>query len=104
MRDSNGFRALGMAAREGLADVVQALLKDTRCDVNKADDDSATALHYACFMGHREVARVLLESGADHTVMYHGDRTPMRLAQERGHRSCLKLMKVGGAGTALSLY
>jgi ankyrin repeat protein len=44
---------------------VQELLQNDASLLNAKDRDGSTPLHCAAWKGHAEVARVLLESGAD---------------------------------------
>ena len=53
------------AAGQGDLARVRAALKSRPGLINQKDDTGATALHYAAFGGHRDVARLLIESGAD---------------------------------------
>ena len=44
---------------------VTRLLIENDCDVNKADNEAKTALHYALFEGKDEIAIFLVLYGAD---------------------------------------
>ena len=39
-------------------------------DINFADEEGYTALHYACWRGHQKIVEKLLEAGADVTARY----------------------------------
>ena len=52
------------AARAADADAVRALL-DRQVDVNTAETDGTTALHWAAYKGDVETAQLLLDAGAD---------------------------------------
>jgi ankyrin repeat protein len=99
-RDAQGLSAVTQARYHGEDDVVETLLgAETELDVFEAaavgrlervrellDDDSAlvtalspdgfTPLHLAAFFGHPEIARLLVERGADTNVVA---RNPMRV-------------------------
>ncbi len=63
-----GMTALHYAAREGLMATVQALV-DSRVDINKTNPvDKSTSLVIAISNGHYDVARYLIEHGADPNV------------------------------------
>jgi len=53
------------AVASGNAGRVRELLAKDPGAARVKDDDGATALHYATLNGHREIAEVLLQSGAD---------------------------------------
>src|SRR5579871_4905915 len=53
------------AARLGAVEDVKALVHRHPELVSQRDETGATALHYAAFGGHRDVVRVLVETGAD---------------------------------------
>lgn len=44
-----------------------------------------TPLHYACFCGHTEVAKLLVARGADPNKPSRDGKTPLESAQEEGH-------------------
>lgn len=81
-------------------------------------DEKASALHMACSAGHEDIARVLLEHGADVQLEVEGidakrysSKTPLQMAAHAGHLSVVKLLINAGAridhfnshGTALSI-
>lgn len=84
--------------------VLRLLIKDGRVPVNARDEEhergsywgfdddyGCTALWWACRQGLRERARVLLmEGGADHTIVDQCGRTPKGVAMQ----SCVRLMEV----------
>ena len=53
------------AVTSGDVERVRAVLAVRPEIVNARDDDGATALHHAAFLGHREIVWVLAASGAD---------------------------------------
>src|SRR5690242_10871429 len=67
-------------------------------DVNQAQGDGMTALHWAAFNGDVEMARLLLKAGAN--VRAHGRidaTTPLSLAARDGNPSMVKLLLDAGA-------
>ena len=62
-----GFTALMFAARQGSLDAAQALA-DAGADLNVQDPDGTPALTMAIVNGHHDVARLLLERGANPNV------------------------------------
>lgn len=70
--DSNGRVALRTAAKAGHADLVRQLLTDFGADVNASNQHSnETALHYACKFNREEAIKVLVEFGADNSILNH---------------------------------
>ena len=61
----NELRKLIGAAGTGDIEAVQTILQSHPELINQKDDNGATALHYAAFGGHSDVARLLVEHGAD---------------------------------------
>ena len=79
------------AAQGGLHDMVGPLLA-AKANIEAANDDGWTALHWACSCGSEAVARNLLLNGAMVAAMTEDGSTPLSLAQEGKHQSlCLLL-------------
>jgi ankyrin repeat protein len=53
------------AAQHDNLQTVQSILDRNREVVNERDASGATALHYAAFSGHRRIAKLLVERGAE---------------------------------------
>ena len=55
-------------------------------DINKAEDeDGCTPLYVASEYGHVEVARALVEGGADITKATNAGSTPLQIATDKKH-------------------
>ena len=81
------------AAMKGDIEAVRALLKDG-ADVNAAQGDGMTALHWAAEAGDVEMVGMLLYAGAGlESVTRLGDYTPLHLASKAGKG-------VGGCGAS----
>jgi hypothetical protein len=81
------------AAFEGRIDDVRKYLKDETVNVNWTDDGGITALFKACWNGHRDVAELLLDNGADIDARtYYDNLTPLMQACIYGHTSTTKLL------------
>ena len=96
---------LGAAARElplveavkaGSAESVRALL-DQRVDVNAAEVDGATALHWAVRGEEASVVGMLLAAGADVTVANRYGVTPLSLACLTGNAGIITQLLEAGA-------
>jgi ankyrin repeat protein len=91
------------AASRGDRDAVKALLKQA-ADVNAAQGDGMTALHWAAMNGDVELAQMLIFAGANVKATTRlGSYTPLYLASQQGHGKVIQaLIKAGGdikAGT-----
>jgi ankyrin repeat protein len=87
------------AAAVGDVDAVRELASRTEGVVEDRSDDGYSALHLAACFGHLEVARCLLERGADpNAVAYNDSRvTPLHSAVTAGHRDVASLLLALGA-------
>ena len=85
------------AARTGDREAVRALLKQG-VDVNAAQGDGMTALHWAARLGDVELAQMLLYAGANVKAMTRlGSYTPLLMAAQIGNAPMLQaLIKAGG--------
>jgi ankyrin repeat protein len=91
------------AAARGDREAVKALLKQA-ADVNAAQGDGMTALHWAAMNGDAELAEMLVFAGANvRATTRLGTYTPLYLASQQGHGKIIQaLIKAGGdvkAGT-----
>jgi ankyrin repeat protein len=85
------------AAMRGDLDAVQELLS-RGADVNAAQGDGMTGLHWAAEMGNAEMAGMLLGAGASvRSVTRLGDYTPLHLAAKNGHPEVAGLLLEAGA-------
>ena len=81
--------------RGELASVEELLLRGA--DVNGAQADGATALHWATYHGDVELVELLLEAGARPSATNRNGSSPMWLAAERGDTEVLRALIAGGA-------
>lgn len=70
---------------------MKALLK-CGANVNAMEGNDATALHGAAFWGHLEVAKILLDAGANPDQPDCHGKTPIMLALAEGHNRLYELM------------
>src|SRR5438093_6200689 len=84
------------AARQGDRDAVKALLKQA-ADVNAAQGDGMTALHWAAMKNDAELAQTLLYAGANVKASTRiGAYTPLILAAQNGSAEVMApLIKAG---------
>lgn len=89
--DSDGFTALGAAARSGHLDVV-ALLLDQGALVDFSNKGGDTALHLAANWGKSEVVMLLLRHNANVHSVNELLRTPLHLATFNGHQIAVDMI------------
>lgn len=100
--DADGWSPLHLAAHYGHADVVTLLLHNNApVDLRSTNQMANTALH-AALAGRRagEVARILLDAGADVNATQHGGWTAMHAAAANGDRRVVELLLSRGANAA----
>ena len=84
------------AAKQGDRPGVQRLIAQ-RVDVNAAEPDGTTALHWAVRANDREMAGLLLRAGARATAANRYGVTPLRLAATNGNAALIGMLIEAGA-------
>ena len=92
------------AAARGDLPGVECNLRDEGADVNAAGEDGQTALHWAAYGGHLEMAELLLAAGADVNAENDAGRTPLYRVFEANENDdgggdaamALRLIRAGG--------
>ena len=89
------------AAMRGDTEAVQALVAGG-ADVNAAQGDGMTGLHWAAERGDAGIAQLLIDAGASlNAATRLGDYTPLHLASRNGHTAvALELLEGGADATA----
>lgn len=85
LRNHSAQSMLHLACMLGFTKLTQALL-DLGCPANALDRNGYTALHYASWLGHSAVVKLLLDhSDANPNVTNSSGLTPLDLAKNAGH-------------------
>ena len=91
------------AAMRGDTEAVRSLIR-SGADVNTAQGDGLTALHWAGMKGDAEMAKILIYAGAAlHAVTRNGAHTPLHVASQAGNVPVMRaLLEAGGDANAIS--
>jgi ankyrin repeat protein len=93
-----GRTQLHHCAENGLTTSVKRLLSIRNINVNvKEDWDGSTPLHWAAWKGHIEIARLLLQNGAEVNAKSNDGSAPLHWAAIHGHVNILHLLVENGA-------
>ena len=93
-------KAIIKAAKKGEAETVRRLLNDDPSLLTARDKDGSTPLHCAAWNGHKDVAAILLDAGAevnDHNQNGHWGTTPLHAAAHGNQRQVAALLIARGA-------
>jgi len=95
---SDAGAGLSEAVRHGDEATVKALLRQRIINVDAAEGDGSTPLHWAAYGDHVTLARLLLEAGADvNATTRLRAETPLHLAAQTGDPALVKLLLKHGA-------
>ena len=95
-RDSSGSFALGIASREGHANLVSLLLK-SRANVNLQDKEGISSLMMATVSGHREICCLLLKYNAKIDLLDNKGWSVLMFAVADGNTELVVLLLERGA-------
>src|SRR5215831_6868129 len=84
------------AAMNGDKETIRTLLKQG-VDVNAAQGDGMTALHWAAMHDDAEMAQILLYAGANPRTKMMDSMTPLMVAATAGNPDVVNLLIKGGA-------
>lgn len=93
-----------IAVRDGDIEAVRKATSDALMDVNMTKG-GFPALHFAALKGHIEVARILINAGADVNARdaIHGT-SAIEIADERGDVAFVRFLKLAGAESPIGDY
>ena len=91
------------AAYDGNIEAVkQHLAAGTDVNVKNEDDNGMTPLHYAAFFSHRQIAELLIATGADVNAKEEDGMTPLHVAAHEGHKEIAELLIAKSADVNLN--
>lgn len=99
-----GESVLHKAARLGYIDVVVYCLERLEMSPDQKDNAGYTPLHEACSRGLTDIARVLLQYGANHSETAHSGIRPLHEAVDNGYLEIVRLLLSYGADPLLATY
>ncbi|XP_053202316.1 homeobox protein 5-like [Panonychus citri] len=99
-----GETVLHRAARQGYTHIVRHCLTTGTYDINARDNAGYTPLHECCSRGHLEIARALLENGADVDSSATGGVRPFHDAVESDHIETVRLLLSYGSDPTIATY
>jgi len=99
-----GQSTMHKAARQGLIDVVVYCLDRMNMNPDQKDNAGYTPLHEACTQGWLEIARILLQYGANHSEAAQSGIRPLHGAIENDHEEVVRLLLSYGADPLLATY
>lgn len=94
-----GISPLLVAAQFNQAPIVQLLLeqKEQKVDINHADQDGFTALHFAAQHGNELIIQILADHKANISLADKNKATPLAIATENKHSQAVRLLEAYGA-------
>jgi ankyrin repeat protein len=95
LEDQTGWSALMKAVYQGNTSCVEALAALSRQEVNRS-------LLIAALTGHKEIAKILLDNGAEVDTRADDGRTPLMLAASKGDNDMVSLLLKAGADATLT--
>ncbi|XP_054052940.1 ankyrin repeat domain-containing protein 6 isoform X3 [Rissa tridactyla] len=83
LKNNAGDTCLHVAARYNHLPIVRVL--SAFCSVHEKNQAGDTALHVAAALNHRKVVKLLLEAGADASVVNNAGQTPLEVARQHNN-------------------
>jgi len=85
------------AAKKGDLKTVQEILAQNPSKLNSLDEEKYTPLHWACMRAHWDIAKYLIDQGADLNLQGGDGGTPLQWAAHHDNVDIIKLMIDKGA-------
>lgn len=90
--DDNGNSLIHLAAMNGMAEVIDAILTRQIIDIDKKNNNGETALRLALKQGSVSCVSVLLDGGADAKIPDAHGYTPLELASSKGSVDIVRML------------
>ena len=88
-----GLSGLQIASRHGLAAIVEDFLSMNLDVISISDRSGRTALHEAAQAGWDDIVSMLVDNGADPSLMDEEEKTPFFYAAECGHAGVISILE-----------
>lgn len=96
LQNKDGITGLIAATQYNREKVVELLLKQKDINVDSADKNGYTALHYACRMGSKVIVNCLLQKKADIHLYTRNGSTPLKLVAEYENQDLINVLASTG--------
>jgi ankyrin repeat protein/L-ascorbate metabolism protein UlaG (beta-lactamase superfamily) len=103
IKNQNGLFPLFQAAKDGKKEIALRLLASGARAGDCMGDTGMTSLHMACALGYGDIAKALLDKGADVNSKDKWDHTPLGLAGRYGHTHIVEFLLTRGAAVEKSV-
>lgn len=95
---TQGFTPLGIASHFGKEDIVRLLLTHSADpNVSSQNGYSVYPIHSALANNYSNIAKMLIEAGAEVNALQHGSLSPLHLAAQHGNIDLIILLLENGA-------
>jgi len=101
-KNQTGLFPLFQAAKDGKKEIALQLLAAGARAGDSMGDTGMTSLHMACALGYGDIARALLDKGADVNAKSKWGHAPHGLARRYGHKNLTDLLLTRGAAVEKS--
>jgi len=102
IKNQNGLFPLFQAAKDGKKEIALQLLAAGARAGDSMGDTGMTSLHMACALGFGDIAKALLDKGADVNAKSKWGHAPLGLARRYGHKNLAELLLTRGAAVEKS--
>ena len=101
LKNNLGQNLLTVATRSAAADIVKLLLKNKIFNINAKDNNGLTALMEAADWGHKNIAKLLIDAGADVSIKNSEGRTARDIAEQKNHQEIVDLLDIAWSNQCL---
>ncbi|KAJ6243251.1 ankyrin repeat [Anaeramoeba flamelloides] len=91
--DLKGNTVLQVAASKGLFKIVSRLLEIPDCNINTHDSKGLTPLHKASRNGYYQIVKILIEKGANISLLDHNKKSALDMAKMYQQEKCVEILE-----------